>query len=305
MKAILAGKNTLQMACGGSTVFNQAITASVMKQWSDENYEKLKEALGVSTGWTHVWVSLGGNDFSQLKCADPQGTIKKDLTALIAQIHAHPNAKDAKVVLTYYAVGALDDTCKLEDVRQAVYVPMKEIANSNDKVIFSSMEAAAGGVLDPSRRTNCYNGILTPDVLTPQATCAPQGACSQVVGKPPCRGKWNPNDPDRFNGKLGVSFLHDGGHLNVEGYKKAWEQPAMQAAFGCWPKGTVPPPRAGPRPRPRPPVATCTDNDAALSSYASTKGFNNVTSCGQAASFCGQGDVNVHCKATCKVGACR
>jgi hypothetical protein len=252
-----------------------------------------------------------------MKCSDPQKTIKTDLTNLIAEIHKlHPNAK---VVLTSYAVGALDDTCTVEEVRANVYVVMEEIAKENPKkVIFSSMAAAARGELDPTKRTKCYNGLFTsgpPDWADPAqgkaprkddgkaksctADCAPEGKCCKLVGVPPCRGLWSMANSMYSK----VSLLSDGGHLNVAGYKRAWEVPDMQKAFGC---GTIVPlPSSPTTPTQSPPGVNCADNDAGLEAYAKKQGNNAIKTCATAKQYCGMGDVNGYCRTTCNVGTCR
>eukprot|EP00933_Yihiella_yeosuensis_P030932 TRINITY_DN2447_c0_g1_i1.p1 TRINITY_DN2447_c0_g1~~TRINITY_DN2447_c0_g1_i1.p1 ORF type:complete len:397 (-),score=100.18 TRINITY_DN2447_c0_g1_i1:372-1562(-) len=213
--------STLQVACKGSTVNNRGAGGTTTRQWLANDGKWVTEAIATGTGWTHVWVTLGGNDLPvDLNCGRDGGAkdaFKSDLSKVISMVK---KSTSAQIVLTGYAVTAADDTCTLEQLRQNILEGQKELAAADPRVTFASVETAAGGIMDPAARTaaKCYNGVLTSEVADPQL--------QKMVGVPPCRGDKS-------------LFVADLFHLNPKGYAKAWALPAVQNAFGCQSSGSA------------------------------------------------------------------
>jgi lysophospholipase L1-like esterase len=324
--------NTLQVACKGSTVSNQAVGGTYIGWWLANNATQLKTRINSQTGWTHVWLTIGGNDLSIAHQCGPGGSgknaFKGNLTLMISKIKA---LTSAQIVLTGYAVSGADDVCSLVEMQQNVDAGMQEVAQADPRVTFASMAPAAGGLISPTARAaaNCYNGLLTKEMTNPQLTA--------LIGVPPCRGNSSLFHPDLI-------------HLKPEGYARAWALPPIQTAFGCKtsppppasngtaaPNPTAPPPpptaapnaSAPPPPalngtaapiasKPPPPPASnataapnataCTDDNAGIMNYAAGLG-HTVTGCAGVAEFCSDATYGVtvqsYCKTTCKVGACR
>lgn len=306
--------NTLQVACGGSTVINKAVGGTTISWWMQNNATQLTSAVTSGSGWTHVWLSIGGNDLSIAHQCGPSGSgknaFKANLQGMISKIKT---LTPAQVVLTGYAVTAADDVCSLQEMRENVDAGMREVAAADPRVTFASMAPAAGGLFDPAARAaaKCFDGLLGSETTNPQL--------KPLIGVPPCRGKRSFFEPDLI-------------HLNAQGYASAWALPAIQGAFNCQassapvapvtaaptpvpvvtpaPSPVVPAPSPPAVPTPAP-VAGCTDNNAGMTTYASGLGYTIPApgGCAGVAEFCTDATygatVASYCKATCKVGSCR
>jgi lysophospholipase L1-like esterase len=247
-------QNTLQEGCGGSTVTNLAVGATNAKTyWLVNNGSAIKAAVGSSTGWTHVWLAVGGNDLGQIhgcgivKTAATKADIKSDLTEIITIIKSLTNAQ---IVFTGYPVTAADNDCTLPQQRDIVAKAMTEIA-VDPKVTWASLAGAADGIIDATARAakNCSDELLP--VNTWQTDPAKD---ANMVGVPPCRGK--------------RELFADLIHLNAQGYAKGWARPHMQLAFGCGPKNSTnstPPPN-------------CLNNDASIVAAAASVNMT-ITGC--------------------------
>jgi lysophospholipase L1-like esterase len=268
MFAAVMPNNTLQDACGGSTVVNKGDAGTKVSAWNASDFALLKNAVNSQTGWTHVWLSIGANDLSEdYKCAPSKGAIKAGITGLINVIK---NLTTAKIVLTGYTVSPADDTCNIAAMRENVGNAMKEVAASDPKVTFVSIATAADAVFDAAARAsaNCSEAVMLTDSKSPN------------IGKTPCRGdkKW---------------FMNDLIHLNAQGYRKAWTLPAVQAAFGCNSSLTPPPVTPPVTPPASPPVASppvsppasCQNNDASIIAAAASINMT-ITGCVDVQTFC-------------------
>lgn len=305
-------KNTLQDACAGSTVVNKAVPGSKISNWIfGWKPTNVADAVKSGTGWTHVWMCIGANDFGEDHgCqVSKKDKIKADLKTVIAEVR---KLTTAKIVLTGYAVSPAEDTCSVPAVRESVGKAMKEIASADSTVTLASIATAGGGTNDPAARAaaKCDDKAVTADSFSP------------LIGVTPCRG-------DR------KFFMNDLIHLNNAGYAKAFAMPAVQAAFGCGPKGptvaptsgptvaptsgpTVAPtagptvaPTSGPTVAPTPPAGGCADDNAGITAYAAGLSYTIPPpgGCDGVAHFCEDptygGKVKSFCKTTCKVGGCR
>ena len=60
----MPGTNFVQRFCDGSTVYNAAVSGSTAWQWrSGGTYSAVDAFTKAGTGVTHVWLSVGGNDY--------------------------------------------------------------------------------------------------------------------------------------------------------------------------------------------------------------------------------------------------
>lgn len=265
--------NSLQLACGGSTVINKGDGGTKAEQWIANSGQWIQTAIASGSGWTHVWVSVGMNDLGENLGCGNKNLLKSNLSTMVSHIKALAPA--AKIVFTGYAVSAADDTCSLSASYNVVDKSMQEIAAADPAVTMASIATAADGLLDPAARAaaGCSDALVG------------SGSGSALIGVPPCRG-----DKKYFHG----DFIH----LNAAGYAKAWATPAVQLAFGCSPAGT--PTTA---PTLAPPAPTCTDDDAGIVVQAAAIG-HTIGGCRDVAEHCTgeyEATVKQYCKRTCGV----
>lgn len=270
--------NTLQIACGGSTVINKGDGGTMANQWIANSGQWIKTAIASSSGWTHVWVSVGMNDLGELLSCGNKALLKSNLSTVVS--HIKTLAPTAKIVFTGYAVSAADDTCSLSASYNVVHKAMQEIAAVDAAVTMASVATAADGLLEPAARAkaNCSEAVIG------------SGSGSPLIGVPPCRG-----DKKYFHS----DFIH----LNAAGYAKAWALPAVQLAFGCSTAGPAPAPApATPSPTAAP---TCNDDNAGVIKEAASLGYS-IGGCADVLAFCNDGThgakVRQYCPKTC--GSC-
>ena len=200
------GANFIQGICKGSTVVNRAVSGATAVQWAAGSVDSYSMAAAFTAATdagaspTHVWLSLGGNDFMnpteasdggagntaapcQISKADLKTRLENAVNAVkTAAAAADPAITNYKIVMTGYCV-PLQPECGGQTDMSVLVSAIQEVADADSDLIkYVDISEACGG----------------------------------------------------NNGKVGEQqYFADSIHLNKRGYCAAFSMADLQSALGC------------------------------------------------------------------------
>ena len=192
----MPGSNHFQANCKGCTVINKGVGGTTAYQWRVGGDQETNNAFAdAGSGITHVWLSVGGNDFQSP-----------------AEGGGGPGSDSAVCKMSTSNLGS-----RIQAAIDGVNTAATDNGITGHKIILT-------GYCIPTASTMTSTGCTNDDMKTLSTTYTKMAADNSNVEF---------HDISMQCEQKGKYFITDGLHLNKKGYCQAFSKADVQTAFGC------------------------------------------------------------------------
>jgi len=142
------GASSLGVSCGGSVVANEGKGGSKAYQWSNAStYCSVPDSIA-GRNFTHVWLSIGGNDFKEGWCSTSEtflDTLEANIVATIELVREE--LPGVPILMTGYAIPAApinEDVCALPSELEPLQLTIQRACTATNATFIDVAETLGG-----------------------------------------------------------------------------------------------------------------------------------------------------------------